>query len=505
MWKISAGPEKVKTPIYHNGGPYLGQNNRESRHLNKVVRRTSHPQAYFPLAEIKKGKNLSMKLRPRIKFLQLPHSVAQRIESLTNRTAAALLTYLCRKTIGFGQGVVELSYQQLSQNLKVDTRTVARAAKILESSGDILRDRPAGGVYQWTVLLDKDEVIADPGQTYSTRPKKQVGVMIDRSTPSRQIDHDPHDRSIMTPTQKDVHAKPDKVEEQSPPLEQTEDSLKKLIKDKDLKKQHLEDPSTRCTGGAPQVRQRSVSGAPPVHQPEPTLSKIDDEPLHKICLKGLRQYGVSQRIARKLCNDHDHDLILSVLKTAPQRPRVQNLAAYIVSEIQDGGYEQPSREQKNGHQVSGGRSTSQRRYGAEGVVYAHLTNKKINSPRHKTVKDIAPIDAPISYRSVQETRTEQETLETKRLEKEQEYQNKSRQLADRFKGLSEDLQLRLKLVASVHLSKLVPASEKREEILRDKTFRRMANRTVLESFFEWVDSGLDEAQALQRLEDPNIG
>ena len=160
---------------------------------------------------------------------------------------------------------------------------------------------------------------------------------------------------------------------------------------------------------------------------------------------------------------------------------------------------------KNGHQVSGGRSTSQRRYGAEGVVYAHLTNKKINSPRHKTVKDIAPIDAPISYRSVQETRTEQETLETKRLEKEQEYQNKSRQLADRFKGLSEDLQLRLKLVASVHLSKLVPASEKREEILRDKTFRRMANRTVLESFFEWVDSGLDEAQALQRLEDPNIG
>ena len=80
-----------------------------------------------------------MKLRPRIKFLQLPHSVAQRIESLTNRTAAALLTYLCRKTIGFGQGVVELSYQQLSQNLKANPRTIARAAKILESSGDIPR------------------------------------------------------------------------------------------------------------------------------------------------------------------------------------------------------------------------------------------------------------------------------------------------------------------------------------------------------------------------------
>ena len=432
-----------------------------------------------------------MKLRPRIKFLQLPHSVAQRIESLTNRTAAALLTYLCRKTIGFGQGVVELSYQQLSQNLKVDTRTVARAAKILESSGDILRDRPAGGVYQWTVLLDKDEVIADPGQTYSTRPKKQGGVMIDRSTPSRQIDHDPHDRSIMTPPKKNEHSNPCEFEDQSPPAEQPEDSLKKLIKDKDLKKQHLEDPSTRCTDRAPQVRQRRVTGAPPVHQTQPAVSKTDDEPLHKICLKGLRQHGVSQRIARKLCNDHDHELILSILKTAPQRPGIQNLAAYIVSEIQDGGYEQPSGEQKNGHQVSGGRSN-----------YAHLTPKKINSPRHKTVKDIAPIDAPISYRSVQETRTEQQALETKRLEKEQDYQNKSRQLANRFKDLSEDLQLRLKLVASVHLSKLVPASEKREEILRDKTFRRMANRTVLESFFEWIDSGLDEAQALQRLEDP---
>ena len=49
-------------------------------------------------------------------------------------------------------------------------------------------------------------------------------------------------------------------------FEQKYPLLKKLIKDKDLKKQHLEDPSTRCTGGAPQVRQRCVTGAPPVHQ-----------------------------------------------------------------------------------------------------------------------------------------------------------------------------------------------------------------------------------------------
>ena len=309
--------------------------------------------------------------------------------------------------------------------------------------------------------------------------KTPAGLTLQRTFPkSRSGSNDPDhaDPTIRTFLSLVEQANPLKTEEKTTSLEQKTDLLKNSFKERDLKKQQQEELPDQSPDSAKE------------------LSTPDDEPLHKICLKGLCEHGVRQRMARKLCREHDHELILSVLETAPKRPDVQNLPAYIVSEIQDGGYEQTAEGQKNGHQVSGGRSN-----------YAHLTPKKINSPRHKTVKDIAPIDAPISYRSVQETRTEQETLETKRLEKEQEYQNKSRQLADRFKGLSEDLQLRLKLVASVHLSKLVPASEKREEILRDKTFRRMANRTVLESFFEWVDSGLDEAQALQRLEDPNIG
>ena len=411
-----------------------------------------------------------MKSRPRIKFLQLPHSVAQRIESLTNRTAAALLTYLCRKTIGFGQGVVELSYQQLSQNLKVDTRTIARAAQILESSGDILRDRPAGGVYQWTVLLDKDDILADPGQTYSTRPKKQGGVMIDRSTPSRQIDHDPLDRSIMTPPQKIEHANPGEFEEQSPPIEQLEDSLKKLIKDKDLKKQHLEDPSTRCTGGAPQVRQRSVTSAPPLRQPKPTLNKTDDEPLHKICLKGLQQHGVSQRVARKLCNDHDHELILSVLKAAPQRPGVQNLPAYIVSEIQDGGYKE------------------------------QLPTRPTRRLRSSHPKIEATPAAPVIYRSPEQTQEEFRELEAEKLEKEKSYKEQSRVLAKRFRYLAEEVQLHLKLLASIQLTRDLPQTGNREQMLKDKTFQRMANRTVLENFFRLIDKGVGTKQALSRLE-----
>ena len=139
--------------------------------------------------------------------------------------------------------------------------------------------------------------------------------------------------------------------------------------------------------------------------------------------------------------------------------------------------------------MSGGRSN-----------YAHLTPKKINSTRHKTVKAIAPIDAPISYRSVEETKTELQALEEQKLEQEQEYQKKSQELAERFKTLPQALQLRLKLIASVHLSKLVPGSGKREEMLRDKTFRRMANRTVLEKFFKCLDDGLGELEVLQHLE-----
>ena len=49
--------------------------------------------------------------------------------------------------------------------------------------------------------------------------------------------------------------------------------------------------------------------------------------------------GVSQRKARQLCREQDHQLIEKVLETAPKRIGIKNLAAYIVTEIQDGGYE----------------------------------------------------------------------------------------------------------------------------------------------------------------------
>ena len=409
--------------------------------------------------------------RPRIKFSQTPHSISRRIETIPNKTAAALLSLINRKTVGFGVGYIDLPYRQISDELGVGPRAIQNAAKLLERWGDIVRERVACRIYRWRVVLERDEIIEDPRRTYTTKDVPKEQVRIQRSGPCGSNDPDHEDPMIRTCLSLVEQANPLKVEDKPTSLEQKNDLLKNSFKERDLKKQQQEEASDESPDSAQE------------------LSTPDDEPLHKICLKGLCKHGVRQRMARKLCREHDHELILSVLETAPKRPGVQNLPAYIVSEIQDGGYEQTSEGQKNGHQVSGGRSN-----------YAHLTPKKINSPRHKTVKDIAPIDAPISYRSVQETRTEQEALETKRLEKEQEYQNKSRQLANRFKDLSEDLQLRLKLVASVHLSKLVPTSEKRETILRDKTFQRMANRAVLETFFEWLDQGLSEDQALQQLD-----
>ena len=67
-------------------------------------------------------------------------------------------------------------------------------------------------------------------------------------------------------------------------------------------------------------------------------------------------------------------------------------------------------------------------------------------------------------------------------------------------NLANDVQLRLKLLASIQLTKELPQTGNREQMLKDRTFQRLANRTVLERFFDWLDKGLDTGQALKRLE-----
>ena len=411
--------------------------------------------------------------RPRIKFSQTPHSISRRIETISNKTAGALLSLLTRKTIGFGQGSVNLPYRQISNELGVGPRAIQEAARRLEEWGDIIRERVAHQIYRWRVVLERDEVLEDPNQIYVTKsPSQDSQVRIDRSGPCRSFDPDHADRSIRTQVPNVEQENPCETYVSPTFSEQENQLLNNSSKEEYLKKQQQEAPS---------------KAAPAAN---------DDEPLHKICLRGLQSHGVRQRVARMLCRDHEHTLIKSVLDTVPTLSGVENIAGYLVAAIKDGGYElvkkTPAAEQKNGRSgthswVSGGRSN-----------YAHLTDHNVKSSRHSTVKTAT--DAPITSRSVEQTQTEIQNLEEQKAQKEQAYRQKGQQLVERFKSLSQDLQLQIKLIASVHLSKLVPASQKREEILKDKTFRRMANRTILEHFFEWVDQGLDELQALQRLE-----
>ena len=76
---------------------------------------------------------------------------------------------------------------------------------------------------------------------------------------------------------------------------------------------------------------------------------------------------------------------------------------------------------------------------------------------------------------------------------------RGRDLAKRFQSLSEDLKSRLKLAASAYLEKSLPETSRREEMLREPAFRRSANRTVLERFFEWTDQGLRVDQIFEKI------
>ena len=395
--------------------------------------------------------------RPRIKYSQTPHSIARFIESITNPTATALLSLLTRKTVGFGQGFVDLSYRQIAKALGVGARTITRASKILEKLGVIQRERTAGGVYRWRIVLQHEEVLEDPTQTYTVAGSSHGGDKIDLSGGIGSIDQEGPDRSVMTSHSKIEHVSSGTDKPEALMIEQNSPILKKIFKEHELKKQHQE------------LSPKSVSSAPP--EPRAISPKIDDEPLHKICLRKLREHGVSSRMARKLCNKHPHDLILSVVKAAAQRPGVQNLPAYIVSEIQDGGY---SEQQKTARPAR--KSTS--------------TSPKMQSPP----------TAPVTYRSPKQTQQELLKLESEKRAKEKSYKEQGRILAKRFRDLAEEVQLHLKLLASVQLTRDLPQTGNREQMLKDKTFQRLANRTVLENFFQWIDKGLGTTQALNRLE-----
>ena len=89
-------------------------------------------------------------------------------------------------------------------------------------------------------------------------------------------------------------------------------------------------------------------------------------------------------------------------------------------------------------------------------------------------------------------------LELEREERESCYRSEGKELVRRFRALGENVKESLKELAARYLEKLVPMSSRREEMIKDPTFQRMANRAVLSTFFDKIERGLPASLALER-------
>ncbi len=402
----------------------------------------------------------------------IPHSVLKRVEQIQNPTACSLLICLSRRTFAFRKSSVVLSYLELAQSINCCWRTVATAAKKLEEWGDLIRERQRDGRYRWTLTLDPDEIINDPDQTFPLRQTPVLSPPHDRSIMA------PHDRSIMGgmqdrswgPADSDQGSKPVPTKVLGSPRPPQKEPLKKVFKERDLKKQHV--PAVSAPA--------NPSPAPPK-----LAARRADESLHKFLIRSLKSHGVSQRKARQLCRDHDHSVIQQVLETAPKRPEIKNLPAYIVTEIQDGGYDTPVQKTKK---VPGEVSHPRN--------YAHLTDQRLNEQRHRTIKTS---DCPKTSPDPEQTRREQQHLAAQKQERATTYNQQLKTLLERYKTLSEDLKTGLQQAASSHLETMIPAVSRRDQMAQDQTFKRVAIKSTLERFFDLVDEGMNEARALNSL------
>ena len=104
---------------------------------------------------------------------------------------------------------------------------------------------------------------------------------------------------------------------------------------------------------------------------------------------------------------------------------------------------------------------------------------------------------PRACKTVEKTREEAKSLEAERILKEKRYAEETKTLSKRFQQLSDDVKTALRTLALDRLDEILPKTDKREEMRRDKTFQRLANRDVLGKFFAYLDQGLSSKQALQ--------
>lgn len=390
------------------------------------------------------------RVRPTILFSQTPHSVSRRAKLLSSRTAAELLRYLCELTIGFGRGFIELTYRALAEALHKDWRTIARAASLLRSTGDVEVETLENGSYRWFVLLEPEDIVTDPEGIYRVRPPRD---MYQTGTPhgkdvmgSWQKRHGGHGQDAMgdmtkTPwgvERKEVLPKPLFIRDEEAWGETENGSLKIDFKDTNLKIHHQ--------------------------------SGSDDASLvnHKKLLEELVAVGTGQRMARKLLRNHDHSLIATALERVRHRTDLANRAGYLIREVEDGGY-----------------------FEAQEVVKPSM---KVS--RKAPDASVAP---PTQRIGVEQTRAERAALEAERAREEMANRDKVKVLLERFQGLPDELKYELKLRWTSHLETVVPNTPRRASLLEDQTFQKIAFKEITARFFALIDEGLSTNRALARL------
>lgn len=405
--------------------------------------------------------------RPRLaRFTALPPSVMLAIRSLRNSTAQALLNFLAEKCFGFGRGHADCSYTHLAKVLGRCTRVVARASKILRELGYVTVDLMRDGSYRWKVPILAGEVKEDPQGALCLRTDSQEETiptptppMTETSWGSCRKRHGGHDVSVMggmTETSWGVEA----VDNAATPCNDWAESAGESEENAGPKR-HLQETYTKRL-------QQETDALAVSRSPEETRG--DDEPVdRKGLLKELRRVGVSERVARKLLREHEHELVAKVLKKAGELDGIQNLAGYIVREVRDGGYEELS----------------------SFVPVETTTEAK---------KTAVVSDAPMVSPGVEATRRERDEMMVERAQKEEAYRRSVGQLLERFGQLSDHLKASLKVRWTEHLEKTLPNTPRKPELMKDQRLQKMAFKGVVERFFELFDQAQDSQRALALLD-----
>ena len=344
----------------------------------------------------------------RLVFSLVPRSVSHRLQQLTGKTAGELLRLLCELTIGFRKSSIERSYRQLAERLGKSVETIARAAKLLLQSGDVVVEGRPGRSYRWTVLLESADILSDPAGICSVRPDVEEASSAPAATPPARS---------------------------SEPIEL--DKLAEVVT--------VPEPG-------PEIA--------PLPETVPTLATTEGDAL----LKRLTNIGMGRRVAKELLEQHEHTVIVGALERAKGRSDIKNRAGYVLREVRDGGYEEMA-------ELAVDEKT---------FTEARATNS----------------DAPRGYSSAEQTRAEMMAMETERLAEQQEFAQTLRDLQERCARLSEDLRGQLKECCHRHLAQLVPKTSRRESLMENPVYKKLAFKDVMERFFSFVDQGLRPEDAL---------